>query len=134
MPRSIWIVDDRTGDLLEPREWAARNPPSPCKVGSPQVIADWQEPVVAPVGGPGGVRLTSRADQREMCKRYELRPCGEPGYLENWKADPWEPVDPGPVLHHALHGNIHVPEEVKARMEGRAGVAPTAEPIGMEAV
>ena len=136
MRRVVSVIDPATNTLCDPADYYRRKHAraTRCRVGSPVVVQDWQERVWAPCGGPEGRWLSSRADQREMCAELGLQPCGDEGALEAWEAEPWEPVDCGKTLHDAMHGYIHVPEEVKARMEGRAGVAPTAEPIATEAI
>lgn len=118
MPRERWILDPETGDLVPAAEYGQRleQRRGRCRTGSPVVIADWAEPVRSPVDG---TMMRSRADMREMCRRNDVRPAGETGYLEGMKRVEPKGTDFKPLLHGVLCGDIPVDPKAKALVEGR---------------
>ena len=125
MSRGCWVIDPATGDLVEAGVYYANlaERRSRCRTGGLTVIADWADPVHAPVGD--GYTLTSRADQREMERREGVRCCGDTGHLESVRPPEFKPTTGRrKLLNDLVHGHRPVPEAVKANLEGRTDAPP----------
>ena len=130
MARNVWIVDPKTGYLFEPLQYArlvdARR--GRCRTGSPQ--SHHRLGRTRPLAARREHDDVSRRDLREQEAKHDVRCAGDAGYLESLKTQAFQPTDRKAHLHRLLNETEPVPEQIKARLEGRlSGPAPLAGPM-----